>query len=88
MSVPLRQRIVEKLAKEGDGETKRMSQLQGELFAVSAQASNDTLDMVCFDVLTMLESASSGEWYLAAQIFLHEKNPDISHLTLIFGVFA
>mmetsp|Transcript_28168 Transcript_28168/g.51488 ORF Transcript_28168/g.51488 Transcript_28168/m.51488 type:complete len:254 (-) Transcript_28168:270-1031(-) len=59
LSVPLRQRIVEKLTKEGDGETKRMSQLQGELFAVSAQASNDTLDMVCFDVLTILESASS-----------------------------
>jgi len=59
LSVPLRQRIVEKLTKEGDGETKRMSQLQGELFAVSAKANNDTLDLVCFDILTMSESASS-----------------------------
>ena len=63
LSVPLRQRIVEKLTKEGDGETKRMSQLQGELFAVSAKANNDTLDLVCFDILTMSESASSGELY-------------------------
>ncbi|KAL7532660.1 hypothetical protein ACHAXR_004767, partial [Thalassiosira sp. AJA248-18] len=59
LSVPLRQRIVEKLVKEGDGETKRLSQLQGELFAMSAKVNNETLDLVCFDVLTLSESASS-----------------------------
>ncbi|KAL3788547.1 hypothetical protein ACHAW5_009393 [Stephanodiscus triporus] len=59
LSVPLRQRIVEKLAKEGDGETKRLSQLQRELFAVSAKINNDAIELACFDVLTMSESASS-----------------------------
>jgi hypothetical protein len=63
LSVPLRQRIVEKLVTEGDGETKRISQIQGELFAVSAKISNDAIGLVCFDVLTVSESASSGEWY-------------------------
>lgn len=61
LSLPLRQHIIEKLVKEGDGETKRVSQLEGELFAVSAKANNDTLDLVCFDVLMISESASSGE---------------------------
>jgi hypothetical protein len=62
--VPLRQRIVEKLVKEGDGETKRLSQLQRELFAVSAKINNDAIELACFDVLTMSESASSSELYL------------------------
>lgn len=61
LSVPLRQRIVEKLVKEGDGETKRLSQLQGELFAVSAEVNEKTLDLVCFDVLTLSDLASSGK---------------------------
>ena len=60
LSVPLRQRIVEKLVKEGDGESKRVSQLQGEMFAMSAKVSNEAIEMVCFDVLTVSESASSG----------------------------
>lgn len=59
LSVLLRQRIVEKLVKEGDGETKRVSQLQGELFALSAKVNEESLEFVCFDVLTMSESASS-----------------------------
>ena len=59
LSVPLRQTIVEKVVKEGDGETKRISQLQGELFALSAKVTNDTLNLVCFDVLTISESASA-----------------------------
>ncbi len=57
----LRQRIVEKLVKEGDGETKRISQVQGELFAVSAKIDNDAIGLVCFDVMTVSESASSSE---------------------------
>ncbi len=60
--MPLRQRIVENLVKEGDGESKRVSRLQGEMFAVSAKISNEAIEMVCFDVLTVSESASSGEW--------------------------
>ena len=88
MSVPLRQRIVEKLTKEGDGETKRMSQLQGELFAVSSKANNDTLDLVCFDILTMSESASSGKWYFyITQLFLYENTAE-SHGNLTFESFA
>ena len=63
LSVPLCQRIVEKLVTEGDGETKRISQIQGELFAVTAKINNDAIGLVCFDVLTVSESASSGEWY-------------------------
>ena len=59
LSVPLRQTIVEKVVKEGDGETKRISQLQGELFALTAKVTNDTLNLVCFDVLTISESASA-----------------------------
>lgn len=57
--MPLHQRIVEKVTKEGDGETKRTSQIQGELFALSAQASERDLSLVCFDVLTLTETASS-----------------------------
>jgi len=59
LSVHLRHTIVEKVVKEGDGETKRISQLQGELFALSAKVTNDTLNLVCFDVLTISESASA-----------------------------
>lgn len=59
LSVVLRQRIIEKEVKEGDGETKRISQLEGELFAVSAKTSDYSLDIVCFDVLTLTESASA-----------------------------
>lgn len=59
LSVPLRQNIIEKRVKEGDGEKKTKSELQSELFAVSAKANSDTLELVCFDVLTTMESASS-----------------------------
>ena len=57
----LRQRMVEKIVKEDDGEIKRVSQLERELFAVTAKFNDESLDLVCFDVLTLLESASSGE---------------------------
>jgi len=62
----MRQQIVEKVVKEhGDyGETKRMSQLQSELFAVSAKSDEETLELVCYDVLTVSESASAGELML------------------------
>ncbi|KAL7545173.1 hypothetical protein ACHAWF_008525 [Thalassiosira exigua] len=59
LAVILRQRIVEKLVKEGIGETKRISQLQGELLALAACVNEETLELVCFDVLTSSESASS-----------------------------
>ena len=59
LSVPMHQRIVEKVTKEGDGETKRRSQIQSELFALSAQTSESNLSLVCFDVLTLTETASS-----------------------------
>lgn len=62
LSIRLRQNIVEKLVKEGDGETKRTSQLQSELFALSAQVTNDTMNLVCFDILTSSDSASSGAY--------------------------
>ena len=45
--------------KEGDGEMKTKSELQSELFAVSAKASVKALELVCFDVLTTMKSASS-----------------------------
>ena len=61
LSVPLRQRIVEKIVIEGDGEPKRISQLEGELLAVSAKTNEETLDLICYDVLTSVDSASSGE---------------------------
>jgi len=61
LSVLLRQRIVEKLVKEGDGETKRISQLQGELLALTANITKDGIEMVCFDVLTLTDSASSSK---------------------------
>ncbi len=47
--------------KEDDGEIKRVSLLEGELFAVTAKFSDESLDLVCYDVVTLLESASSGE---------------------------
>jgi hypothetical protein len=61
LSVPLHQRIIEKLVKDGDGETRRVAQLQRESLAVTAKTSDDALDLVCFDVLTVAETASSGE---------------------------
>lgn len=61
LSVRLRQRMVEKIVKEDDGEIKRVSLLEGELFAVTAKFSDESLDLVCYDVVTLLESASSGE---------------------------
>ena len=73
LSVPLRQRIVEKLTKENDGETKRISLLEGELFAVSAKANTDTLDLICFDVLTISESASSREFDFTYMMFYEKK---------------
>lgn len=63
LSVPIHQRIVEKRVKDGDGETKRIPQLQRESFAVTANTSDDALDLVCFDVLTVSESASSSEFH-------------------------
>jgi len=59
LSVPMHQQLVEKVTKEGDGEIKRTSQIQGELFALSAQASERDLSLICFDVLTLIETASS-----------------------------
>ena len=59
LSVPLRQKIVEKRVKEGDGEMKTKSEMQSELFAVSAKATIQSLELVCFDVLTTMKSASS-----------------------------
>jgi hypothetical protein len=49
------------LVKEGDGETKRISQLQGELLALTANITKDGIEMVCFDVLTLTDSASSSK---------------------------
>lgn len=63
LSVPIHQRIVEKRVKDGDGETKRIPQLQRESFAVTAKTSDGALDLVCFDVLTISESASSSEFH-------------------------
>ena len=59
LSVPLRQKIVEKRVKEGDGEMKTKSEMQSELFAVSAKATTASLELVCFDILTTTKSASS-----------------------------
>eukprot|EP00956_Cyclotella_meneghiniana_P026624 scaffold58011_cov76-Cyclotella_meneghiniana.AAC.11 len=47
------------MVKEGDGETRRVPQLKGEVFAVTATVNDESLCLICFDVLTMLESASS-----------------------------
>ncbi len=59
LSLPLRQKIVEKRVKEGDGETKTKSEMQSELFAVTAKATTASLELVCFDILTTTKSASS-----------------------------
>ena len=59
LSVPLRHNIVEQRVKEGDGEMKTKSELQSELLALSANASIISLELVCFDVLTTMHSASS-----------------------------
>ena len=69
LSVPVHQRIVEKLVKDGDGETKRVAQLQRESLAVTAKTSDAALDLVCFDVLTVSESASSGTYH-SSQILI------------------
>jgi hypothetical protein len=61
LSVMLHQHIIEKVVKEGDGETKRISQLEGEMFAVTAKINTDSLDLICYDVVTILESASSSK---------------------------
>ena len=63
--------------KEGDGETKRLSELQSELFAISAKANDDTLDLVCFDVLTITDSASSGE--CPRSLFSDTLDEDVSY---------
>ncbi|KAL3821806.1 LOW QUALITY PROTEIN: hypothetical protein ACHAXA_003308 [Cyclostephanos tholiformis] len=84
LSVPLRQRIVENLVKEGDGESKRVSRLQGEMFAVSAKISNEAIEMVCFDVLTVSESASSVPTRLEyAQVF-----PQKAEVPISFDAFS
>ena len=69
----MRQRIAEKLVKEGDGGTKRLSQLQGELFSVSARVNEESLNLVCFDILTLTQSASSGELLVAQSFCSKEK---------------
>lgn len=61
LSVVLGQRMIEKVVKEADGETKRIQELQGELFSVTAKVNQTGLDLVCYDVLTIVESASAGE---------------------------
>jgi hypothetical protein len=61
LSVMLGQRMTEKVVKGSDGETNRIQQLQGELFSVTAEVNETSLDLVCFDVLTIVESASAGE---------------------------
>lgn len=58
LSVLLRQNIVEKRVKEGDSERTK-SELESELFAVSAKASIEVLELVCFDVWTSMKSAHS-----------------------------
>jgi hypothetical protein len=65
LSVMLSQRMVEKVVKEGDGDIKRIPQLEGEVFALTAKINADQLELLCFDVLTILESASSGEQYMS-----------------------
>ena len=59
LSVPLRQKIVETRVKDDGGEMKIKSELQSELFAVSAKATTQSLELVCFDVLTTMKTASS-----------------------------
>ena len=61
LSVLVGRRMVEKIFKEDDGENKRVSQLERELLAVTAEFNDKGLQLVCFDVLTILESSSSGE---------------------------
>ena len=60
LSVLMHQRMVEKDVKEGDGDTKKVSHIEGEVFAVTADINESSLELICFDVLTVLESASSG----------------------------
>ncbi len=38
---------------------KTKSEMQSELFAVSAKATTESLELVCFDILTTTKSASS-----------------------------
>ena len=61
LGIMLHQHMTEKMVKEGDGETRRVPQLKGEVFAVTATVNDESLCLICFDVLTVLESASSGK---------------------------
>ena len=86
LGVLLRQSIVEQEVNEGGDEPKRVSCLQGELLAVTAKTSNESLDLVCYDVLTMVESAHSGKcticflWHI--DLFALVNNP--SHPVVLF----
>ncbi len=62
LSVFLRQRIVEKVVNEGGDEPKHISILEGELLAVTATMSDERLELICYDVLTITESAQSGKF--------------------------
>ncbi|KAL3796692.1 hypothetical protein HJC23_009992 [Cyclotella cryptica] len=81
LSVMLRQRMIEKVVKEDDGEIKRVSQLEGELFAVTAKFNDESLDLVCFDVLTVLESASSVAKRLKLASVIPKDLPDSINFT-------
>lgn len=63
----MHQQLVEKVIKEGDGDTKRVSQIEGEVFAVTANVNESNLELICFDVLTVLESASAGKSMLSSR---------------------
>lgn len=58
----LAQRMIEKeVVTEGDVDTKRIQQLEGEVFSVTAKVNDFSLELACFDVLTLVESASAGK---------------------------
>lgn len=53
--------MIERIEMEGDGDTKRIQQIEGEVFSLTAKVNGDSLEFACFDVLTLVESASAGE---------------------------
>ena len=61
LGIMLHQRMTEKVVKEGDGDTRRVPQLKGEIFAVTAKVDDESLCLICYEVLTILELASSGK---------------------------
>ncbi|KAL7506977.1 hypothetical protein ACHAXN_004193 [Cyclotella atomus] len=80
LSVVLGQRMIEKVVKEADGETKRIQELQGELFSVTAKVNQTGLDLVCYDVLTIVESASAAPKRLKYASVVAKDTPDSNHL--------